>query len=159
MAIAPATGWLGQLPARPLLNGGIDDLVINMTDDSGAKIKSPPFTVPKLKDGTDAFLYLGPRDSLTAISMTRAQLEGTPYLKELERRAKIQMSPLDPFPEKEEGPQYVRPQPEAVTAPSQPPPLPTPSPAKEPVPSLSPAGGPAKTKRALVPLPPRPPSQ
>jgi hypothetical protein len=160
MVIAPATGWVGELPARPLLNGGIDNLVINMTDESGAQIKAPPFTVPKLKDGADAFLYLGPRDSLTAISMTRTQLEGTPYLKELERRSKIQMAPLDPFPKKEEAPQYPRPQPDdSATPPVPPPPLPVPSPAKAPAPSLGPAAVRAKAKRAPVPLPPRPPSR
>lgn len=109
-AIARAIGWLGELPARPLGDGGIDSLHINMTDASGRRVEAPPFNLPKLKDGADAFLYLGPRDSLTAVSMTRAQLEGTAYLKELERRSKIQGYSLYPLPEKAESPQYPRPE-------------------------------------------------
>ncbi len=109
--IAAATGWLGELPARALLNGGVENITINMTDASGARITAPPLTVPKLKDGADAFLYLGPHDTLTSVSMTRRELKGTRYLKELERRSKIQEAPLDPLPEKQDEPQFPRPTP------------------------------------------------
>ena len=73
-----------------------------------------PNSEPKLKDGADAFLYLGPRDSLTSVSMTRTQLQGTAYGKEIERRLKIEMilqpdeAPL--FSGKnEQQPQFPRP--------------------------------------------------
>jgi hypothetical protein len=93
--IVPASGWIGELPARSLLEGGY------------------PSTKPNLKHGADALLYLGPRNSLISVSMTRAQLEDTPYGTEILRRLKIQMilqSDADfadaLFPEKEENTQF-----------------------------------------------------
>jgi hypothetical protein len=165
--IAPATGWLGELPANPLMDGGVDTLRINMTDASGHPIQKPPRELPKLKDGADAFLYLGPRDSLTSVSLTRAQLQDTPYLKELERRSKIMMFPMDPLPEKEDAPQFPRPEPEDATPLPPPPPAPAVTPASSPgtAPAVTPASSPgtapapAKVKRVAAPLPPRPPSQ
>lgn len=159
-AIAPATGWLGELPARPLMEGGSDDLVLNIKNDSGAQIKKPAFLEPKLKDGADAFLYVGPRDSLTVVEMTRAELEGTPYGKEIERRLQIekvmQLMPLSEIlAEKAEGPQFPRPKPEDnVPLPAAKTPAPAPSPAKA-------AALPAQPPRKFIPppLPPRPPSQ
>jgi hypothetical protein len=75
--IVPLTGnWVGDLPAIPVVTEG----------------HGPPLPTPKLKDAADALLYLGPRDSLVTIQMTPAELEGTPYGRELERRAKLQMS-------------------------------------------------------------------
>ena len=47
----------------------------------------------KLKDAADALLYLGPRESLTALNMPRAQLDGTPYAKEIQRRLTIEEVP------------------------------------------------------------------
>jgi len=94
-SIISARGSVGELPAQSLMEGGY------------------PNSKPKLKDGADAFLYLGPRDSLTSVSMTRTQLQGTAYGKEIERRLKIEMilqpdeAPL--FPENEEQPQFPRP--------------------------------------------------
>lgn len=94
-SIISARGWVGELSAQSLMEGGY-----------------PP-SKPKLKHGADAFLYLGPRDSLTSVSMTRAQLQGTAYGREIERRLKIEMilqpdeAPL--FPENEEQPQFPRP--------------------------------------------------
>lgn len=94
-SVVPARGWLGELPAQSLMEGG------------------SPFNKPKLKDGADAFLYLGPRDTLTSVSMTRTQLEGTPYGKEIERRLRItmvlQQDEAPVFEEKEESPQFPRP--------------------------------------------------
>lgn len=179
--IVSATGWVGELAARPLTEGGQDDLVINMKDESGNQIKKPSFMEPKLKDGADAFLYLGPRETLTVVNMTRAQLEGTAYGKEIERRLKIEMAnatiPLsDVFSEKEEEPQFPPPSPGNATANvplgATPPPSPgnaignvplgaTPGPAANNTlsPSPAPAVVPPKPKRTPPPLPPRPPSQ
>jgi len=157
--IAPAIGWLAELPVNPLTNGGIDSLIINMKDESGKKIKKPSFTELKLKDAADALLYLGPRDSLTVVEMTRTELEGTPYDKEIQRRLQIEkvmgLSPADLYAEKAESQQFPRPQPEENAA------LPTLSTA---VPSPSPAGAapspaPPRKPKQPPPLPPRPPSQ
>ncbi len=75
--IVPLNGnWVGDLPAVPVVTGG----------------HGPPIQTPKLKDAADALLYLGPRDSLVVVQMTPAELQGTPYGKELERREKLQMS-------------------------------------------------------------------
>lgn len=158
-AIAPATGWLGELPANPLTHGGIDDLIINMKDESGKEIKKPSFTELKLKDAADALLYLGPRDSLTVVEMTRAELEGTPYDKEIQRRLQIEkimgLSPGDLYPEKAESPQFPRPEPEKNVALPEVKPLPT---APAPV-GVTPSPAPPKRKFTPPPLPPRPPSQ
>ena len=93
--IAPATGWIGKLPAQSLIKSGY------------------PSTKPNLRHGADALLYLGPRDSLMSVSMTRAQLEGNAYGKEIERRLKIlmirQADEVPLFAEKEESPQFPRP--------------------------------------------------
>lgn len=94
-SIISARGWVGELSALALMEGGY------------------PQGKPKLKDAADAFLYLGPRDSLTSVSMTRTQLQGTAYGEEIERRLKIEMilqpdeAPL--FQENEEQPQFPRP--------------------------------------------------
>jgi hypothetical protein len=158
--IAPATDWLGELPANPLINGGIDDLIINMKDDSGKEIKKPSFTELKLKDAADALLYLGPRDSLTMVEMTRAELEGTPYDKEIQRRLQIEkimgLSPGDLYAEKAESQQFPRPQPEENVPLPEVKPLPA---APAPVGATpSPVQPPRKPKQP-PPLPPRPPSQ
>lgn len=157
--IAPATGWLGELPANPLTHGGIDDLIINMKDESGKEIKKPSFTELKLKDAADALLYLGPRESLTMVEMTRAELEGTPYDKEIQRRLQIEkimgLSPGDLYPERAESAQFQRPQPEEnVPLPAVSTAAPLPSPA-----GAAPAPAPPKRKFTPPPLPPRPPSQ
>ena len=95
LSIAAARGWVGELSARSLMEGGY------------------PYGKPKLKNGADALLYLGPRDSLTSVEMTRTQLHGTAYGKEIERRLRIEMI-LQPdeapvFPENEEQPQFPHP--------------------------------------------------
>jgi len=95
-----------------------------------------------LKDAADALLYLGSRDSLTGVSLTRADLDGTPYGKEVQRRLKIEGFPSDfgAGAERAEAPQFPRPQTSNGSAPP-PPPLPPPP------------------KNMDAPLPPRPPSQ
>jgi hypothetical protein len=94
-SVVAARGWLGELPAQSLIEGGY------------------PYSKPKLKDGADALLFLGPRDALISVSMTRAQLEGTAYGKEIERRRKIEMTLQEDevpfFAEKAEEPQFPRP--------------------------------------------------
>jgi hypothetical protein len=94
-SVVGARGWVGELPAQSLIEGGY------------------PYSKPKLKDGADALLYLGARDSLISVSMTRTQLEGTAYGKEIERRLKIEMilqeDEVALFAEKEEEPQFPRP--------------------------------------------------
>jgi len=66
--------WVGGLPAMPVLSGGT------------AAAGPNPVT---LQDVADALLYLGPRDTLTAVNMPRADLEGTPYGREIARRFEI----------------------------------------------------------------------
>jgi len=100
---------MGDLPARPLTSGGYDEMTINLTSESGEKVVPPPFTELKLKDA-DALLYLGPRDSLTVVSMPRTELDGTPYGKEIARRLTIIWgASFDFLPDKEEGPQFSPP--------------------------------------------------
>src|SRR5437868_7181352 len=158
-AIAAATGWLGELPVNPLTSGGVDSLIINMKDDSGKEIKKPPFLELKLKDTADALLYLGPRDSLTVVEMTRAEMEGTPYDKELRRRVQIEkifgLSPDNLYAEKAESLQFPRPKPEeSAPSPEVNVSPPSPSPA-----GAAPSSAPPKRKFMPPPLPPRPPSQ
>jgi hypothetical protein len=52
----------------------------------------PSLPTLKLKDAADVLLYLGPRNSLVTVQMSPAELEGTPYGKEIERRKNIQMT-------------------------------------------------------------------
>jgi hypothetical protein len=66
--------WVGDLPAMPVLSGG--------TASAGPN----PL---KLQDIADALLFLGPRDTLAAVNMPRADLEGTPYGREIARRFEI----------------------------------------------------------------------
>jgi hypothetical protein len=66
--------WVGDMPAMPVLSGG--------TTPAG------PNPI-KLQDAADALLYLGPRDTLIAVNMPRANLEGTPYGREIARRLEI----------------------------------------------------------------------
>jgi hypothetical protein len=66
------SNWVADLPARPVLSGGTD-----------------PATPLKLGDAADALLYVAPRDALTVLHMSRAELEGTAYGKELDRRMMI----------------------------------------------------------------------
>src|SRR5882762_9659546 len=74
-ALMPLKGtWVGDLPAMPVLSGG------------GTPAGPNPI---KLQDVADALLYLGPRDTLTSVNMSRADLEGTPYGREIARRLEI----------------------------------------------------------------------
>ena len=138
--VAPAIasldeGWVGELPAMPVLSGGsILRIPIAPNSAAPASATSEPL---RLKDVADALLYLGPRDSLTQVIMPRAALLGTPYGKEMERRLTIEGFPPSFISQMEsrdaEAPQFSRPQPA-------PPPPPSP-------------------KNRGAPLPPRLPSQ
>jgi hypothetical protein len=86
--------WAGDLPATPVLTGG--------TAPAGAN----PL---KLQDAGDALLYLGPRDTLTAVHMSRADLDGTPYGREITRRLDIIFGQApNIFPAANETPQFPR---------------------------------------------------
>jgi hypothetical protein len=124
-----------------ITGGGASGLItfrIGPSSGAGTHAAAPPPL--KLKDAADALLYLGPRDSLTEISMSRAELDGTPYGKEIQRRLTIEGFPNNLGDEKGEAPQFPRPQAESGP-PSPPPHLPPPP------------------KNMGAPLPPRPPSQ
>jgi hypothetical protein len=92
-ALAPLKDtWVGDLPAMPVLSGGM----------------SPAGAEPlKLKSIADALLYLGSRDTLTMVLMTRADLEGTAYGREMNRRLEILFGqPPGPSPTNSEAQQF-----------------------------------------------------
>src|SRR5205814_641412 len=94
----------------------------------------------KMADVADAMLYVGPRDSLTAVNVPRSELVGTAYGKEVERRLMIQTGQTSQFTQESEEPQFHRPVQQITsngihTLPPHPP------------------------KSVSDPLPPRPPSQ
>ena len=128
--VSLADNWVGEFPAMAVVTGGEGRPKHAIIIGTGP----PPV---KLKDAADALLYLGPRESLTQVSMTRAELDGTPYGKEIQRRLAIEGFPSGwgTVAEKAEAPQFPRPD----NAPSSPPP---------PLP-----------KNTGAALPPRPPSQ
>jgi len=136
-----ADNWVGELPALSVVSGGqVPPHGWIFRGGSKSPVPDTPPAPMKLRAAADALLYLGPRDSLIGVSMTRAELDGTPYGKEVQRRLKIEGFP-DSFgdgDEKAEGPQFSRPQ---TTGGAPPPPLPPPP------------------KNIGAPLPPRPPSQ
>jgi hypothetical protein len=114
--------WVGELLAIPVISGGTEGIDSHL----------------KLKDAADALLYLGPRDSLIAVSAPREEVGGTSYGKELLRRMRIfGFQPFIPemLSHKAENPQFARPEPG-----DRPPPF-----------------SPPRTMDS--PLPPRPPSQ
>lgn len=147
--VSLASNWVGELPALPVLSGGGAGLprIIRSVPSSATAAAPPPPPAPvKLKDVADALLYVGPRDSLTSIHMTQAELDGTPYGKEIERRLAIIGFPAGfASPSRSansETPQFSRPQTsDGAAPPASPPPLPPPP------------------KNMGAPLPPRPPSQ
>src|SRR5258708_18616025 len=76
---------------------------------SGGTIPSPPGENLKLEGAGEVFLYLGTRDSLTRIHTTRAELQGTAYGKELERRLEIMFGrPVDFVSAEKETPEFSR---------------------------------------------------
>jgi len=92
-ALIPLKGiWVGNLSAMPVLTSGTAP-----TDPNSLR----------LQDTADALLYFGPRDTLTGVNMSRADLEGTPYGREIARRLEILIgqSP-NIFPAATETPQF-----------------------------------------------------
>jgi hypothetical protein len=91
----------------------------------GTWIGNLPLTGPRGSQGTwaetaDAYLYLGPRDKLTRLRPRRAELQGTDYGKEIERRLTLIFGKAPDFvPNSDEAPLYER-------NPTPPPPLPPP---------------------------------
>ncbi len=86
--------WVGQLPALPVITGGTTP---------------PTADGVRLEDVADAVLYLGPRNSLTQLHTTRADLQGTTYGKEIDRRLEIMFGTrVDVVSEKTESPQFPR---------------------------------------------------
>jgi hypothetical protein len=78
-------------------------------------------TVETWEQTADAYLYLGPRDSLTVVKNRRSDLDGTAYGKEIQRRLEIIFDKAPDFlPEPENGTE----QPAFSRTPTPPPPLP-----------------------------------
>lgn len=111
--------WLGDLSAMPVITGGTAEIQ----------------PAVKLKDASDALLYLGPRDSLISVEAVREEVDGTAYGKELLRRMKLLGFDLPYVPETKESPQFERPEPSDGPPPT----------------------SPAPPRTMNVPLPPRPP--
>jgi hypothetical protein len=63
----------------------------------------------KMADVTDAMLYLGSRDSLTAVTVPRSELAGTGYGKNVTRRYMIQTGQTLEFAQESEVLQFPRP--------------------------------------------------
>jgi hypothetical protein len=140
--ISLSDSWVGELPALPVTSGGGMANVRFGPPSAGGTPATPASAPLKLKDAADALLYLGPRDSLTKVFMPRAELEGTPYGKEIARRLTIQLGQVPNFlHDKQEAPQFENQQSQMSAANTAPPPLPPPP------------------KSIHDPLPPRPPSQ
>jgi hypothetical protein len=86
--------WIGRLPALPVITGGTTPSTPGET---------------KLEDVADAVLYLGARDSLTQLHTTRADLQGSAYGKEIDRRLEIMFGTrVDVVSEERESPQFSR---------------------------------------------------
>ncbi len=114
--------WVGELPMMPVLFGGT----------------AAP-TPMKLGEVADALLYVAPRDALTQVFMPRAELDGTAYGRELDRRLMIQVGRTMNFlRDSHEAPLFERPR---ARSGGGPPPLPPPP------------------KSMHDPLPARPPSR
>lgn len=128
--------WVGDLAAMPVITGGMQVSARPSPPAPGAVATAP--APLKLKDAADALLYLGPRDSLTALRMPRVELDGTAYGKEMARRLEIEGIPMNFLFDMDEVPQFPRPEPASGTMAH---PLPPPP------------------KNMNAPLPPRPPSQ
>src|SRR5579864_4437200 len=131
--------WVGELPVMPVVSGGELGgwtMAVHGPPSAGAIPEAPP-PPRKLKDAADALLYPGPSDSLTMVRMSRTELEGTPYGKEIQRRLTIEGFPSNFNNDLKEAPQFSRPRESG----GGPPPLPSPP------------------KNMGAPLPPRPASQ
>ena len=97
--VALAGNWVGDLPAIPVLTGG-------MGQTSSLKMAA----------AADAMLYVGPRDSLTSVNVPASELENSDYGKEINRRLMIQMGRTMTFTLPAETPQFQRPAPQQAAA-------------------------------------------
>jgi hypothetical protein len=122
--VALAGNWVGDLPAIPVLTGGMGQA-----------------SSLKMAAAADAMLYVGPRDSLTAVNVPARELENSDYGKEINRRLMIQMGRTMTFALPAETPQFQRPAPQQAAGSVQ---------------RLPQSQAP---KSMHDPLPPRPPSQ
>ena len=93
--VALAGNWVGDLPAMPVLTGGLG-----------------PANSLKMSAVADAMLYVGPRDSLTAVNVPVRELENSDYGKEINRRLRIQMGRTMTFALPAETPQFQGPAPQ-----------------------------------------------
>lgn len=66
--VALQDGWVGDLPAMPIISGGLSQTFINRGQGNSV-IPEPQ----KLKDVIDALFYAGPRDRLTQVNMPAIQ--------------------------------------------------------------------------------------
>jgi len=123
--VALAGNWVGDLPAMPVLTGGMQ-----------------PANSLKMATAADAMLYVGPRDSLTAVNVPASELENSDYGREVNRRLMIQMGHTMEFTLPAETPQFRRPAPRPATAAG-----------AQHFPQIQ------APKSMHDPLPPRPPSQ
>jgi hypothetical protein len=123
--VALADNWVGDLPAIPVLTGGM-----------------APASSLKMATVADAMLYVGPRDSLTAVNVPPSELENSDYGKEINRRLMIEMGHPMAGTIPAETPQFQRPAPQQAVAAG--------------VQRLPQTQAP---KSMHDPLPPRPPSQ
>jgi hypothetical protein len=123
-AIAGLSGnWVGELPAMPVVTGGM----------------VAPNSL-RMAQVADALFYAGHRDAQIQVNMPRAELDGTAYGTEVNRRLLIQTGRTTPFDAQPEEPQFRRPIEQTVS---------------NGIHRLPPS----PPKSAGDPLPPRPPSQ
>jgi hypothetical protein len=97
--VALAGNWVGDLPAIPVLTGGMG-----------------PASSLKMAAAADAMLYVGPRDTLTSVNVPASELENSDYGKEINRRLMIQMGRTMTFTLPPETPQFQRPAPQQAAA-------------------------------------------
>lgn len=97
--VALAGNWVGDLPAVPVLTGGMG-----------------PANSLKMAAAADAMLYVGSRDSLTSVNVPAAELENSDYGKEINRRLMIQMGRPMMFTLPAETPQFQGPAPQHAAA-------------------------------------------
>jgi len=85
--------WLGTMDAGPLFAGKM----MLITDGKATEVYASPHQGKKLEDLVDAYLYLGPKDSMTMSLPSSTVLRDKAYLKELNRRSVIMTGqPFDP---------------------------------------------------------------
>lgn len=97
--VALSGNWVGDLPAVPVMTGG-----------------PGPANSVKMAAVADAMLYVGPRDSLTAVNVPASELADTDYGREINRRLMIQTGRTMTFTLPPKSPQFQRPAPQHAAA-------------------------------------------